>query len=73
MTMMSMTCYYDTNDELFIIMMMHDVKLLYEDEELLYISVGEMNMDQIQVEATCGEGGLGSSGGNMWCMSKIYY
>ena len=35
-------------------MMMHDAKLLYEHDELLYISVGEMNMDQIQVEATCG-------------------
>ena len=45
MMMMSMTCYYDNNDELFIIMMMHDAKLLYEHDELLYISVGEMNMD----------------------------
>ena len=54
MMMMSTTCYYDTNDELFIIMMMHDAKLLYEHDVLLYISVGEMNMDQIQVEATCG-------------------
>ena len=35
-------------------MMMHDAKLLYKHDELLCISVGEMNMDQIQVEATCG-------------------
>ena len=42
--MMSMTCYYDTNDELFI-NMINDAKLLYEHDELLYISVGEMNMD----------------------------
>ena len=46
MIMMSRTCYYDTNDELFIMMMMHDAKLLYEHDELLYyISVGEMSMD----------------------------
>ena len=44
--MMSMTCYYDTNDELFTIMsMMHNVKLLYEHDYLLYITVGEMNLD----------------------------
>ena len=42
--MMSRTCYYDTNDQLFIIMI-DDAKLLYEHDELLYISVGEMNMD----------------------------
>ena len=54
MMMMSRTCYYGTNDGLFNIMMMHDAKLLYEHDELLYISVGEMNMDQIQMEATCG-------------------
>ena len=42
--MMSMTCYYDTNDELFIIIMMHDAKLLYEHDELLYISVSEMTL-----------------------------
>ena len=38
--MMSMTCYYDTNDELFIIMIDDawiDAKLLYEHDELLYI------------------------------------
>ena len=37
MMMMSRTCYYDTNDGLFNIMMMHDAKLLYEHDELLYI------------------------------------
>ena len=45
MMMMSRTCYYDNNDELYIIMMMHDAKLLYDHVVLLYISVGEMNMD----------------------------
>ena len=44
MTMMSRTSYYGTNDGLFNIMMMHDAELLYEHDELLYISVGEMNM-----------------------------
>ena len=44
MMMMSRTCYYDNNDELFIIMMMHAAKLLYEHDALLYILVCEMNM-----------------------------
>ena len=38
--MMSRTCYYDTNDELFIIMIddaWHDAKLLYEYDELFYM------------------------------------
>ena len=39
MMMMSRTCYYDNNDELFIIIMMHDAKLLYENDELSYIYI----------------------------------
>ena len=60
MMIMSRTCYYGTNDGLFNIMMMHDAKLLYEHDELLYISVGEMNMVWNEVKAT-----------SMWCMWKV--
>ena len=41
--------------DLLLYMMMHDARM-----KSYYISAGEMNMDWIEVKATC-----------MWCMSKV--